>query len=1155
MYAEKILDKRKQEREKKQQEITQKQYAYKGGSKPSDLYKSQIDKTQDENLRSINNQIIEEVSEDGATSNSGNYSYLYDSVVSRGKYKSQSASNKRNKGQKVNEYQMLQHKKNVRSAVNEQFIFTLYEFFSTKQLVTKLRPLNSFFNQTAKSYLPTRLQQEAEFINAFLEENDEINQKFLRIVDTQIPIAKKNWLFFDFQDVLNNLSLISKEDVTNLKFFLKGSSFSTSVDVCLAPICLLFGIRDDRVKQANGEVKSMWHKQAFKLVSQNHFYKNICNYEKDSIREEAFLEVFEYLNRDELEIDRVRIVNQALCKFIEWARYLVSYHVLVHPYKLRNPQTVLPGTDVYFFLQTIDSFMDQFYQLKSYLIRLQVLPKDTNFAFNLSHVKFIKREKVCSMIKLDSNIIDVVLCNLGTTEAAKMSQINRKFRFYVANHWDMRLTYQVLEVECLKTNNFELLNKKVPLLYEGGFFSPYIKMLDRILIQEKCFLSKYHLDEIKSIIKPNKNLSQYVQAFCKLVGIKPIRKGLPNGSLEIDYFTPFQQVVKGNKLQTFLNNFNKLTIRGELLQQANSFITVMLRQTSLAQAKQHSLGLFQLLLWTISVVTMNKLINPLNFTTSEYVKRRFSNQFEEIQVIEHIYQALESWRFTYNVKLVNIASYVQSQKQNPQIFIETKFLNQNQNQSIENIALTAKNMIKEIEEIQGFSILNRTAMNDQEELNESIYHQVTQEIPQQARPAFFEKVLLDFYQTYFTLELEYSIVGDPFGTNDISGLDFFNKQIQPQIQTFKSITFKNKTNILSTLDCHIKSTFISNQLNTLSFGSFVQSQKARTVLIDQNILESTLFDYNSVEQVILIYAKLNSQFRQAALNHLSIRILYMQEETRRFEEAFEEVIISIRQKRDNFQKDFEQVSGLQNPCKERALKLLQTINNKDISNLRKVSKPTPSYDFFVAPLLVLFDKQPRRISTADGKTTISHWQVAFKLLSDNFCQKLRDFQLEGMTQDKFNKFSSLILSINNNSGPRYTVNAANKINPALGNLVSWILGVYEFHRFLRVYSISSLDEKIILNKNEVKFAKKMDELILRNLRVMRFIQEKTGINPLVQNQITTMNERTDSSSIENYNLYSQCDVDSSEGNQQLYTLSSNQIQSFDNQSHVLRERN
>lgn len=42
MYAEKIMEKRKSEREKKQHEILEKQYAYKGGQKPKDLYQKSI---------------------------------------------------------------------------------------------------------------------------------------------------------------------------------------------------------------------------------------------------------------------------------------------------------------------------------------------------------------------------------------------------------------------------------------------------------------------------------------------------------------------------------------------------------------------------------------------------------------------------------------------------------------------------------------------------------------------------------------------------------------------------------------------------------------------------------------------------------------------------------------------------------------------------------------------------------------------------------------------------------------------------------------------------------------------------------------------------------------------------------------------------------
>jgi len=93
---------------------------------------------------------------------------------------------------------------------------------------------------------------------------------------------------------------------------------------------------------------------------------------------------------------------------------MISYHILVHPYKVRNLQTIPRDSDLYPFLQTVDSFMDQFYQLKTFLIRTRVLPKDTNFAFNLSHVKFIKRERVCAIKSMPQDVMDRVLCHLPT---------------------------------------------------------------------------------------------------------------------------------------------------------------------------------------------------------------------------------------------------------------------------------------------------------------------------------------------------------------------------------------------------------------------------------------------------------------------------------------------------------------------------------------------------------------------------------------------------------------------------------------------------------------------------------------------------------------------------------------------------------------------
>ncbi len=82
----------------------------------------------------------------------------------------------------------------------------------------------------------------------------------------------------------------------------------------------------------------------------------------------------------------------------------------------------------------------------------------------------------------------------------------------------------------------------------------------------------------------------------------------------------------------------------------------------------------------------------------------------------------------------------------------------------------------------------------------------------------------------------------------------------------------------------------------------------------------------------------------------------------------------------------------------------------------------------------------------------------------SFIKRLRDFQLEAVEQDKFRKFERLV------AVESYTVSLATQINPSLGNLVAWIKGVHEFHRFLRGYSLSEADEHI-LSKEEVNFCR------------------------------------------------------------------------------------
>jgi len=278
-----------------------------------------------------------------------------------------------------------------------------------------------------------------------------------------------------------------------------------------------------------------------------------------------------------LEPHKLQQVNTALANLLHWVRNLISYHVLVHPYRIRNTQTIQLNSEVHQFASTVDSFMDQFYQLKAFLVKQKQISADTNFAFNLSHVKFNKKDKRAWGKELSQALLGTIACFLNEKGAFLLGSASQDFRLAVASHWDCRLSDQILKIEVMKSEFYQSLSKKIPLLYEGGFFSPYLKMLDRILIQEKQFISRYHLEEIKAIVKPSKLIKLIIQAFCMLVGVKPVRRGLPNGVLEIDYFQPFQQLSKANKLHSLINDTNKVIIKGEILQNVNLYINSLLR--------------------------------------------------------------------------------------------------------------------------------------------------------------------------------------------------------------------------------------------------------------------------------------------------------------------------------------------------------------------------------------------------------------------------------------------------------------------------------------------------------------------------------------------------------------------------------------------------
>eukprot|EP00826_Nyctotherus_ovalis_P050650 TRINITY_DN6239_c0_g1_i1.p1 TRINITY_DN6239_c0_g1~~TRINITY_DN6239_c0_g1_i1.p1 ORF type:complete len:123 (-),score=46.03 TRINITY_DN6239_c0_g1_i1:7-375(-) len=72
---------------------------------------------------------------------------------------------------------------------------------------------------------------------------------------------------------------------------------------------------------------------------------------------------------------------------------------------------------------------------------------------------------------------------------------------------------------------------------------------------------------------------------------------------------------------------------------------------------------------------------------------------------------------------------------------------------------------------------------------------------------------------------------------------------------------------------------------------------------------------------------------------------------------------------------------------------------------------------------------------------------------------------------------------------RYLVEEARKVNPSLGNLASWTLGVHEFHQYLRKYCERDMDREI-LDEVELEFLHEMDARMFGNFRIFKFVAEK-----------------------------------------------------------------
>ena len=99
--------------------------------------------------------------------------------------------------------------------------------FLTLQEISLLRGVNKLFLNIINDYYEVRLKLEINNITNFQNQNEEKTVLYMQNIDSQIPISNNQWLEFDLKKVTQDMELLDKNTIIQLKSIKKEETPST----------------------------------------------------------------------------------------------------------------------------------------------------------------------------------------------------------------------------------------------------------------------------------------------------------------------------------------------------------------------------------------------------------------------------------------------------------------------------------------------------------------------------------------------------------------------------------------------------------------------------------------------------------------------------------------------------------------------------------------------------------------------------------------------------------------------------------------------------------------------------------------------------------------------------------------------------------------
>lgn len=554
------------------------------------------------------------------------------------------------------------------------------------------------------------------------------------------------------------------------------------------------------------------------------------------------------------------------------------------------------------FLSVMSEMLTKFYKYKRFLMNLGVMNIPlAEFIFNLQHNREKYQEQIYPGKQLNEGMIATILSYIPYSTSYKAIGVSKKFKDGFKSSTDLLLSEIYKEIFFIKLQLDEKLEKKLPFVFEHSIFSPYFFMLDEILSSD-YFFSKEQLNDIKSIKIETQTSTIISKVVLSLLNEKVDKKVMPTGEIKHLYLDKLKNLILNGNFLKQVKSLNKLDFPIAKLTLLYEDIDGLLSLDKIEETKKMNKGLAQLLNWIIFIFKLNKIINPFDFISSNYITNRLDKA--DLDIIKYFCEVINYLKYNLKFKFKFCKAFE----------FEKHF---------ELLKTFLKNQKLPFEPYF-------TEKSDKYQKITQIYFETKEKIPIGALPAYFDRIQIESLKidTEFQNSANY---------RDDAAVNFdqkakLNKQLialqeEDELGTIKeenSLVLDNNNNKQGAKgNFQEKEAGLSNKpakIKIMNHYSYNECKGSFLDIPNDILIKQILFflDINQLPKLGSICKKAN----ECVKTHMFIRIYYLNKEKKIIEQENETTIKSIEIKRQEFFDEYE----IQRPSKENALSYFRQIS-------------------------------------------------------------------------------------------------------------------------------------------------------------------------------------------------------------------------------------